>query len=123
MQHSHKVIVLVNTPTPPGHKTSESKGGVFGNIRSAGLGNTNSAVLGKMKADFEVGSKERPADSNPTRTRYVFSGLLYSLRVSESLADVFLLQFLKLRCKRNRQLSRPIRRSLSICFKLSKNLY
>lgn len=70
MRHSQKVIVLVSTPTPPGHKPSESKGGVFGNIRGTGSGNASAAILSKMKADFEVGNKERPVET-PSRTRYV----------------------------------------------------
>lgn len=69
MQHCQKVIVLVNTLTPLGYKPSESKGGVFGNIRGTSSANGSSAILSKMKADFEVGSKERPVEA-PSRTRY-----------------------------------------------------
>lgn len=70
MQHSQKIIVLVNTATSTSQRPAETKGGVFGTIRNAGTGNTNAAVLSKMKADFEVGPKDKAVDSGPARTRY-----------------------------------------------------
>ncbi|KAJ9123251.1 hypothetical protein QFC22_001447 [Naganishia vaughanmartiniae] len=72
--HSQKIIALVNIPPATGHKPSESKVGVFSNIRNAGAGNPNSAVLNKIKADFEVATKEQVAANTSTRTRYVLAG-------------------------------------------------
>ena len=69
--HSQKIIALVDVPPAAGNKPSESKGGVFSNIRNAGTGNLNSAVLNKIKADFEVATKEQVAANISTRTRYV----------------------------------------------------
>ncbi|KAJ9107506.1 hypothetical protein QFC21_000962 [Naganishia friedmannii] len=69
--HAQKIIALVSVPPPAGHKPSESKGGVFSNIRNAGAGIPNSAVFNKIKADFEVSTKEQVAANVSTRTRCI----------------------------------------------------
>ena len=106
MQHSQKIIVLVNTPTPLGHKSSESKGGVFGNIRGTSTGNASSAILSKMKADFEVRSKERSAEP-PSRTRYDCVSFVYC-SYGPFLVDALPLHCHRRQCRLNPQRSCPI---------------